>query len=325
MDLPVPLYAFVIEEELRRAKNNSLFWRVKIKTVVGSISGFMWGADTDAHESMKYPHIGDIIELTDFKDQMEERGSIIINAFTRLPESEIPENAKVILELEKMSEEDIKWAKRIINDKSCWDDKKRYDFTQLCIDGFGRDEFYSCPAATHVHHQYQGGLLVHTAEVVELADAMVTVSMRRYPFITRDVVRSACILHDIGKIRTYYFNKVGVAQKLRTEQSIGHIYFGMRGVENIGEEVGIDRDFLTEVLHCIATHHGSPQFGSLKEVQTIEAGIVSKIDYISSRNGMLAKVFNETIEADQPTPENYKVYGDEYFTTIGIKKYLEDA
>jgi len=323
MDLPVPLYAFVIEEELRRAKNDSLFWQVTLKIKEGTVKGFMWGASADAEQSMKYPHIGDIIELTDFKDQMDERKSIIINSFTRLPEDVLPKEFQEILEFEKASDEDIKWAKGIINDKKAFKNKNNFDFTMACIDVVGKDQFYNCPAATLVHHQYQGGLFIHTAEVVELASAVAMLSKRRYPFVNLDVVRSAAILHDLGKVKTYYFNKVGAAQSLITEKIIGHLFYGMHVVYNTAKDCDVCEQFVNEVLHCIASHHGDPQYGSLKTVQSIEAGIISRSDYISSRNGMLAKVIGEAMASENPSlQDNFEVYKEYYFRSLGMEEYL---
>jgi len=324
MDLPIPLYAFVIEEELRRAKNDSLFWQVTLKIKEGTIKAFMWGADSDAADSLKYPHVGDIIELTDFKDQMEERKSIIINSFSRVPEEALPEDFKEILEFEKASDEDIAWAKGIIHDEKAFEEKANFKFTMNCLDSVGLEKFYNCPAATHVHHQFQGGLLVHTAEVVELASAVAKISSQRYPFINLDVVRCAAILHDVGKVDTYYFNKVGAAQSLISEKIIGHLFYGMYSVLATAQKTKakVDQKFVDEVLHCIASHHGDPLYGSLKTVQSIEAGIVSRIDYISSRNGMLAKEVDDVMSSEQPMKDSFTVYKEPYFRSLGMEKFL---
>ena len=42
MSLPVPLYALVVEEELRTAKTGNHFWQVILKTQAGNVKAFMW-------------------------------------------------------------------------------------------------------------------------------------------------------------------------------------------------------------------------------------------------------------------------------------------
>jgi len=180
----------------------------------------------------------------------------------------------------------------------------------------------ACPAATHIHHQYHGGLLVHTAEVLEMCRAVVESSRRRYPFINQDVVYSSAILHDIGKAYTYSINEMGAAESLLTEKTIGHLFYGMHLVQNAGDASPDNKEFVDEVLHCIATHHGLPEYGSLKVVQSIEAGILSRVDYISSRNGMVDSVLKDSLKANQPLQESFKIYGDPYFASIGMKEFV---
>src|SRR5574344_554650 len=56
------------------------------------------------------------------------------------------------------------------------------------------------PAAKSMHHNYIGGLLVHTLECVKLAEENLKLL---YQTVNRDNAIAACILHDIGKIFEY--------------------------------------------------------------------------------------------------------------------------
>jgi 3'-5' exoribonuclease len=323
MSLPVPLFGLVLDEEKRRIKDGDrYFWQVKLKTEAGIIKSIMWNAGKDAEKSPKFPHTGDIVEVTDYLDQLDKYGSITINAFKRTTREDLPDPS--ILEFEKASEEDIDWALDLIGDNSFWEDEVNHSFTMACLKRIDGDKLRACPAATHVHHQYHGGLLVHTAEVLEICRAITESSYKRYPFINKDVVYSSAILHDIGKVKTYSINNLGVAERLLTEKTIGHLFYGMYLVQKVFEEkpLGVEEDFVNEVLHCIASHHALPEWGSLKEVQSIEAGILSRVDYISSRNGMVDFVLKEAIQSESPLQESFKVYGDMYFASLGMRKYL---
>ena len=137
---------------------------------------------------------------------------------------------------------------------------------------------------------------------------------------------AAAILHDIGKLFTYSFNDIGTTHQLITEKIIGHLYFGMHLVQNVADEgkVPVDQDFVNELMHCISAHHGTVEWGSIKEPQSLEAGIISRLDYLSSRNGMMEKVLRESIQSGQPLQAEFKIYGDNYFASSGIKKYMEE-
>ena len=62
------------------------------------------------------------------------------------------------------------------------------------------DEIKISPAAKAMHHNYMGGLLVHTLECIELAECVMDTV---YQKINRDNAITACALHDIGKIFEY--------------------------------------------------------------------------------------------------------------------------
>jgi len=323
MNLPVPLYALVLEEEKRLTKSqSSFFWQVILKTVNGTVKAFMWNAPKDAETNLKFPHTGDVIEVTGFDDQTESRGNIVINTFRRTTKADLPENAQSILEFEKASKEDLQWALELIGDSSFWEDETHHKFVMDCLENLDKDKLMTCPAATHVHHQYQGGLLVHTAEVLELALANVSTCVRRYPFINKDVVYAGAILHDIGKVETYYINDMGVATSLTTEKTIGHLFYGMHLVQETAKQFD-DKDFVNEVMHCIASHHGTIEWGSIRVVQSLEAGILSRVDYISSRNGMVDQKLKESQRTGQPLQDEFKIYGDPYFASIGMKRFMK--
>lgn len=332
MSLPVPLYGLAIEEEKRKTKKGDrFFWQVTLKTVVGNVKGFMWNAGPDASSDPKFIHAGDIVEVTDYQDQMEDRGTIVINAFRRMTKEDLPTNAKQIVEFDKASDEDIKWSLGLIGDSSFWTDKRHHSYVTACLRRLDKEKLRACPAATHVHHQYHGGLLVHTAEVLELCKVIAESCVRRYPFISKDVIYASAILHDIGKVETYSVNDFGVAKSLATEKIIGHLFYGMSLADSVardnfedGNSLGLSQDFINEVLHCIASHHGLVEWGSLKVVQSLEAGILSRADYISSRNGMVESTLKDAIKSGQPLQDTFSIYGDPYFASTGMRGYAKE-
>jgi 3'-5' exoribonuclease len=288
----------------------------------------MWQVPNDVEQNNAYPHEGDIIHVTSFKDQLEERKSIVINKFTRLTKSDVPQEDRCIFEFETASEEEIKQAWAIIEDSSFWVQEKYHKFTMHCLDRMGREKIEICPAAARVHHHYGGGLLVHTAELLELCRAYLETATKRYNFVNKDVIYASAILHDIGKVETYKFNDFGVAQQTTVERTIGHIFCGMYLIRSVFKEglcsEEISPGFIAEVLHCIAAHHGKREWGSIVEPQSLEAGIISRLDYLSSRNGMMEKLLLESIRSGQPLQDEFNVYGDPYFASSGMRRYVAE-
>lgn len=326
MRCPIPLRALVVEQEARTTKNGDLFWQVILKTKVGYIKALMWDAPNDVEQNTKFPHAGDIIEVVGFKDQLEERKSIVINQFLRMMKNELPPEDQCILEFDSASEEEIQHAWKVIEDDSFWENAIHHKFVMYCIDRLGKERVEKSPAAARVHHQYTGGLIVHTAEVLNLCRAYVAIT-KRYNFISPDVVYAAAILHDIGKVQTYVFNDLGAVKISPIEKTIGHMFCGMSLVQSCYNDgkFDIDSQFITELLHCIAAHHGNRQWGSIVEPQSLEAGIVSRMDYLSSRNGMMEKLLTDSIKSGQPLQDEFVVYGDPYFASIGIRRYVAEG
>ncbi len=62
------------------------------------------------------------------------------------------------------------------------------------------DRIKVSPAAKSMHHNYMGGLLVHTLECIELGKNIINMM---YQHIDYDKAIAACALHDIGKIFEY--------------------------------------------------------------------------------------------------------------------------
>lgn len=319
--LPIPLAALVVEQELRKNKKGGFFWQVNIKTRAGLIKAFKWDGTADAETNSVFPHVGDIIIIHDYADQRVEHGNIIINSFQRITKDQLLPQDMIILDVEEAPAEDILAAKELIYDNSFWQDTSCHEFVMGCLSELDKEKLDRCPAAQRVHHCYLGGWWVHTAEVLELCRAYVQCA-KRYNFICADVLYGGCILHDIGKYFTYSINDAGMAEQLHTDHTIGHMFYAMHLVKSVAVNYPVSPKFVEEVLHCIAAHHGTKEWGSIVEPQSIEAGVLSRMDYLSSRNGKMEKVLKEYVQSGQPVPDTFKIYSDEYFSSIGIKSYL---
>lgn len=319
-----PLFALVLDEEKRRSpKNDRWYWQVNLKTSQGVLKAFMWGAHQNAETDPAFPHKGDLVSIHDYVDQLAEKGSLVLNAFNRIKKEDLPEEEKAIFQVEAASAEEIEHAYQMIANKGMWENENNFHFMTKCLAQVDGEKLKLAPAASRVHHNYAGGLLVHSVEVLELCKAMYECS-KKYQFISRDVLYCSAILHDIGKVQTYSINEAGMAQNDYTEKSVGHLYYSMYLVQKTFDDNPgmVTKEYLVEVLHCIAAHHGQIEWGSLKTVQSLEAGMLSRADYISSRNGMIETVLKDFKKNNQQLPVEFKLFDDNYFATDGMKKYM---
>ncbi len=128
------------------------------------------------------------------------------------------------------------------------------------------ETFRKSSAAKTVHHGFVGGLLQHTLAVTRLCKFYT----KAYSILDHDLLISAALLHDIGKVRE--LSKFPENDYTDDGQLLGHIYMGAEMVaEHAADIDGFPAKLLSELQHCILAHHGELEFGSPKTPELIEA------------------------------------------------------
>lgn len=154
-------------------------------------------------------------------------------------------------------------------------------------------KFKMSSAAKTVHHGFVGGLLEHTLGVTRLCEFY----CRQYPMIKRDLLITAAICHDIGKIKEIS----AFPQNDYTDDGnlLGHI---VMGVEMIGEKIrdidGFPHVLAGELKHCILAHHGEYEFGSPKKPALIEAVALNFADNTDAKIEIFTELLQGTDQTD---------------------------
>lgn len=142
------------------------------------------------------------------------------------------------------------------------------------------DKIKPAPAAKVMHHNYIGGLMVHTLECLEYLDA-------NYPlfrhYVNKDEVMAACILHDIGKIFEYKYDEENGLIDYNEEFKktwLTHSQFGYTLCMSHG---------FTSIARMIAAHHGRAEWGAMidlneKDLEN-ELYLIHLIDNLSAKFG----------------------------------------
>jgi 3'-5' exoribonuclease len=149
------------------------------------------------------------------------------------------------------------------------------------------------PAAKRNHHAYLSGLLEHSLSVAGACDRLAAHYAATGVPLDRDLLVTAALLHDIGKLREL---KGFPGVVYTTEgQLLGHIVIGMQMVQREAEALGtIAEQRLLHLQHLIASHQGRPEWDSPKSPQLLEALVLHYADDLDAKlnqaNGLLAGV-----------------------------------
>ncbi|MDO4617501.1 MAG: HD domain-containing protein [Lachnospiraceae bacterium] len=156
---------------------------------------------------------------------------------------------------------------------------------------FVRDEafiksFKTSSAAKTVHHGFVGGLLEHTLSVARMCQFYTRV----YPVLNRDLLITAAILHDIGKVRE--IAQFPVNDYTDDGQLLGHIMIGAEMIHDAAREIeGFPQQLEKELKHCILAHHGELEYGSPKKPALAEAVALNLADNTDAKMETLTELF----------------------------------
>jgi len=145
------------------------------------------------------------------------------------------------------------------------------------------DEIKVSPAAKAMHHNFMGGLLVHTLECIEIAECVMNTV---YQKINRDNAIAACALHDIGKIFEYTIDtENGIIDYNHEFQKewLSHSQYAFSLCMTKG---------FKEVAKMIAAHHGRADWGAIIDLDTKDLEpyvyFVHHIDDLSAKFGKIS-------------------------------------
>lgn len=280
-------------------KNGKPFESVTLRDKTGTIDGKIWDVDSDGISDYDE---GDYVAVTGEITSWNGMLQFKINRLRKANENEyepanyIPSSSKDIGEmydelLGLIDSVSASYMKGLLN-KFFRNDEKFVN------------AFKNHSAAKSVHHGFVGGLLEHTLSVTKNCDFFAG----NYPFLDRDLLLTAAMLHDIGKITELSdFPKNDYTDQ---GQMLGHIVIGYGMVRDaIMEIADFPETKATELLHCIVSHHGELEYGSPKKPAIAEAICLSFADNIDAKMETIHEALANTEEDN--------------LTWLGVNKFLD--
>jgi 3'-5' exoribonuclease len=265
-------FFLVCEKEVRNTREGRAYLRLELGDRSGTIEARMW-------EQFEIP--AKDIHRDDFV-KVQARVEIYRNK---------PQLSLVQLRLAKPEEIDLAdylphtaadvekmWAQLLAYAESIGDPWLKNLVMGIIADPEVAKCYKRAPAAKVMHHAYLGGLLEHVISLCGMAKAV----SGHYPELDIDLLLTAAILHDLGKLQELCYER---AVGYTTEgQLLGHIVMELETVTRAIDK--IDRfppALKTVVQHLLISHHGQYEFGSPKLPMIREAMVFHYLDDLDSK------------------------------------------
>lgn len=265
----------VIEKTIKRSKTNKPFLELVLQDKTGQIDGRMFNKNVynvfdKIEENKVYNIVGKIQEFPVDSRMYNILLESIILAKTYKKEDFIRQienqDSHINYLISTISEIKNKELKLIL--ATLFEDEEFFE------------KFITAPAAKRHHHNYKGGLLAHTNEVVEICKTIATI----YEEMDSDLLITGAILHDIGKIETYDYRTEKIDMNSKGTM-LEHIFIGGYLVKECMETLKISEKTQTDLLHLILSHHGDVElgWGSSVNPKTPEAIALHQADDMSAK------------------------------------------
>ena len=268
---------FILSKKvLKEKKDGGTYAVLEFSDKSGSIEGIAWDNIID---SLTVLSTGDFVFVSGTVNEYNEKLQVVVSSIQHIAEDEID-----ALDFLPQSTEDID---EVMTEIDRFRNQVKNAYFKKLLGAFFEDQsfvtkFRIAPAAKRAHHAYLGGLAVHTLNVLKLMGNMQSV----YRSINLDLLITAGMLHDIGKIHEYnYKRKLDISTKGRM---LGHIVISYEMiVEKIDKISQFPEDLRLKLLHMILSHHGEFEWGSPKQPLFLEALILHFVDNLDSKAEMI--------------------------------------
>lgn len=264
------------------SRNGSDYISLVLQDKDGTIDGKIW--EPSSPSIMDFDR-GDFIKINGTVNSFKDNFQISITSVTVMDKNSID-----ISEYCPVTPRDID---EMVDYLKCFIESITNEYCKRLLDCFFNndkfmDRFKTASAAKMVHHAYIGGLLEHTISVVNICNFYSSI----YPEVNRDLLITAAICHDIGKVKEISafpendYTDIG--------NLLGHIYIGTEMIDVQARKIdNFPKDLLNEIKHCILAHHGQLEYGSPQTPKLIEAELLHLADLTDSRMRRYSDLINE--------------------------------
>ncbi|GAI80824.1 unnamed protein product [marine sediment metagenome] len=265
---------------LRSTARGDLYIAMFLLDRSGQLNGRMWQATETIYKALPKPGF---VHIQGRSELYQNNLQIIINNISVVDASKIQIDdflARTDKDTKQMFEEVTKIVGRIKNPHL------KTLVGEFMADAELMEKFRNAPGGMKLHHNYIGGLLEHTHNMLRVAVAILPL----YPQVQADLVLAGIFLHDIGKTEELSYDMAFTYTD--SGQLIGHVVKSLLMINQKADALKakgtqIEQTVMDALGHIILSHHGQYDFGSPKLPATAEAFMVYYIDDLDAKIGQV--------------------------------------
>lgn len=279
---------YLIKEPiLRSTTRGDLYMAMFLCDKTGQLNARMWQATETVYKALPKPGF---VRVQGRSELYQNNLQIVVNTISVIDPAKVRIDdflARTTKDVDQMFEELKKLVGRIKNQQL------RALAGEFLADDELMKKFCTAPGGVKLHHDYIGGLLEHTHNMLRVAVALLPL----YPNVQADLVLAGVFLHDIGKTEELSYDMA--FSYTDSGQLLGHIVKSLLMVNQKAEALRakgtqIEQAVLDTLGHIILSHHGEYEFGSPKLPATAEAFMVYYIDDLDAKiNQVTSAIDNE--------------------------------
>lgn len=285
--------------------NGKLFLSMTIADCSGEIEGVVW----DYAGPIGAADIGKVVKIRG--NISEYRGTLQVTAEQiRLATDDDPLDISALVPVAPVDRDEM--MDEVVELLHSIEDS---DYKAICLELLNRheEEFEKIPAAKSVHHGFLSGLLMHTGNMMKLANFLAS---QYADTINRSLLLAGTFAHDLQKEAEFTFSQLGLVTEYSTKgKLLGHLVMGAQEIAEIADELDVPEEKSVLLQHMVLSHHGQTEFGAAVVPQCAESELLSYIDMIDSRMEIYREEF-----ADMKTGE----FSDRIFALDGKRVYKHD-
>lgn len=279
----VKVFFLVHNKEIRAKKTGEEYLSLTFTDRTGSLDAVMWDGVPEVRDAFDRD---DFVEVKGLVQVHRNKMQMIVHTLRRLDDSRV-ELADYLPHTDKNIDE--LWTELRAAVAAMGNAHLRALAGAFLDDPDIARLYRLAPAAKTLHHARIGGLLEHVVSLIGLC----RLTAGHYDFIDLDLLVTAAVLHDLGKIWELDYQRS--FRYTTTGQLLGHINMVADLLQSKAAALpGFPPRLRILVEHMILSHHGQYEFGSPKLPMFPEALLFHYLDDLDSKlESMRATLAND--------------------------------